>query len=371
MDLDYLRKEINETDKVILSAFEKRMDLCRQVALYKKENGLPVFQSKREQEIIERVRNDSPEHLKDGAAALFTEIMDISKCLQQQELLKGRSFEKPVSLSFTADDKIACQGTSGSNSEAAARMMFESNEITFYPDFEDVFKAVTEGKIKFGVIPIHNSTAGSVTQNYDLMRKYNVYIAKTIKLEVTHCLAAKPGISQENIKKVYSHPQALSQCSEFLKNNGFEPAESKNTASAAKYASETDECCGVICSESCAKLYGLNILPKKISNVTPNYTRFMCITKDFCISEDACTIAVNLKLPNTKGTLYRLLTKFYMNNLNLEKIESRPIADGSFDVMFYLDFEGNINNPKIKSLLIELADELEYFRFLGNYSEIV
>ncbi|MGN0620483.1 MAG: chorismate mutase [Porcipelethomonas sp.] len=370
MDLDNLRKEINETDRIILSAFEKRMALCREVALYKKKNGLPVFQSEREREIIDKVRKESPEHLKDGAAALFTEIMDISKCLQQQELLRGRDFPEPSLLSISQADRIACQGVSGSNSEAAARMMFSNNSITFYPGFEDVFRAVTNGEVKFGILPINNSTAGSITQNYDLMRKYSVFIAKTIKLEITHCLAAKPGLSPADIKKVYSHPQALRQCSEFLKNNGFEPVESINTAAAAKYVSGSEEYCGAVCSESCAELYGLEIIEKNISNVIPNYTRFICITKDFCISEDACKISVNLKLPNTKGTLYRLLTKFYMNDLNLEKIESRPVADGSFDVMFYLDFEGNISSPKIKSLLCELSDELEYFRFLGNYSEI-
>jgi chorismate mutase/prephenate dehydratase len=202
------------------------------------------------------------------------------------------------------------------------------------------------------------------------MRKYNVYIARAVNLEINHCLAAKSGTSLESIKKVYSHPQALSQCSEFIKSCGLKPVESINTAAAAKYANETEECCGAICSESCAELYGMDILKRKISNVLPNYTRFICITKDFCLSEDADTVAVNLVLPNVKGSLYRMLTKFYMNDLNLKKIESRPVADGSFDVMFYLDFEGNISSPKTKSLINELSDELEYFKFLGNYSEI-
>ena len=369
MDLNQLRNDIDKLDKEILSAFEKRMDLCRQVALYKKENNLPIFQEGREKEIIKKVRDRSPEHLKDGSAALFTEIMDISKCLQQQELLKEKDFIRPLPLNMNCTGKIGCQGTSGSNSEAAARKLFSENEIVFYQEFEDVFEAVEKGDIQFGIIPIHNSTAGSVTQNYDLMRKYNVFIAKTVKVEITNCLAVKKGAKIENIKKVYSHPQALKQCSGFLKKSGFEPVESKNTATAAKDVSESGFDCGAICSESCAKLYDMEIIESNISNVIPNFTRFICISKDFLISDDANTIAVTLELPNSKGSLYRLLTKFFVNNMNLEKIENRPIADGSFDVIFYLDFTGNINNPQVKSLLTELSDELEYFKFLGNYSE--
>lgn len=369
MDLELLRNEIDKIDKEMLTAFEKRMDLCRQVALYKKENNLPVFQKGREKEIIKRVRENSSENLKDGSAALFTEIMDISKCLQQQELLKTKPFIEPVSSEIKLTGKIGCQGTSGSNSETAARKLFKDGEIKFYKEFEDVFTAVENGEIQFGVIPIHNSTAGSVTQNYDLMRKHNVYIARTTKVEITNCLAAKKGTTIGSVKKVYSHPQALKQCSAFLKDGGFEVVESQNTATAAKYVSESDNSCAAVCSENCAKLYDLEILKRNISNVVPNFTRFICISKDFIVTDDANTIAVNLELSNDKGSLYRLLTKFFINDMNLEKIESRPIADGSFDVMFYLDFTGNIKNAKVKALLNELSDELEYFRFLGNYSE--
>lgn len=369
MDLNLLRTEIDKLDHEILNAFEKRMDLCRQVALYKKENNLPIFQEGREKEIIKKVREKCPEHLKDGSAALFTEIMDISKCLQQQELLKDRDFQQALPLDMNCTGKIGCQGTSGSNSETAARKLFEKNEIVFYQEFEDVFNAVENGDIQFGIIPIHNSTAGSVTQNYDLMRKYNVYIVRTVKVEITNCLAVRKGTKPENIRKIYSHPQALKQCSGFLKKGGYEPVESKNTATAAKYVSESDFDCGAICSENCAELYDMEIIKTGISNVIPNFTRFICISKDFLVSDDAETIAVTLEIPNTKGSLYRLLTKFFVNDMNLEKIESRPVADGSFDVMFYLDFTGNINNPKVKSLLTELSDELEYFKFLGNYSE--
>ena len=165
MDLNHLRNEIDKLDKQILSDFEKRMELCTKVALYKKENNMQIFQKGREKDILKRVRENSPEHLKDGSAALFTEIMDISKCLQQQELLKGKDFIDPVPLKVDENVKIGCQGTSGANSEAAARKLFGDKEIMFYQEFEDVFSAVEKGEIQFGIIPIHNTTAGSVTQN--------------------------------------------------------------------------------------------------------------------------------------------------------------------------------------------------------------
>lgn len=369
MDLNALRAEIDKLDRVILDSFEKRMNLCRNVALYKKENGMQIFQSGREKEIIKKVRSESPNDLKGATAALFTEIMDISKCLQQQALLKDQDFIKSVPLNMNSGGKVGCQGTGGSNSETAARKLFKDNEIIFYNEFENVFSAVEKGEIEFGIIPIHNSTAGSVTQNYDIINKHNVFIARTVKVEITNCLAVKEDTKFEDIKKVYSHPQALKQCSVFLHDGNYEPVESKNTATAAKYVSECEETCAAICSENCAELYGLKILKKNISNVIPNFTRFICITKNFCLSDDAKTVSITLEIPNTKGSLYRLLTKFFVNDMDLEKIESRPIADGSFDVSFFLDFAGNVNDPNVRSLLVELADELCKFKFLGNYNE--
>ncbi len=371
MNLEQLRSEIDELDNNILKAFTRRMELCRQVAVYKIENNLPVFQEGREKKIIEKVRSNSPEHLKDSAAVLFTEIMDISKSIQQNELYHNKKMFEPSQLEIFDSHIIGCQGIPGSNSEAAARKLFPENKITFYNEFEDVFSSVENGEVDFGIIPIHNSTAGSVTQTYDLMRKHNVFIVKTVKTEITNCLAVKQGTKVGDIKKVYSHPQALSQCSSYIKKNGFEPVESVNTAAAAELVSLSKSSdCAAVCSESCAELYGMEIIEKGISNVLPNYTRFICIAKNLLVSEDADTISVNLKLPNHTGSLYRLLTKFFVNNMNLTKIESRPLADGSFDVMFYLNFTGNISEPKVQGLIAELSEELEYFKFLGNFSEI-
>ena len=370
MELNELRNEIDKIDSDILRSFETRMDICRKIAEFKRVNNVAVFQGNREAEIIERIRSASAPELADGASALFKVIMDISKSIQQQELLNGCVFAQGKPLDLSSAVKIGCQGIKGANSELAAKKLFgEDKEICFFHEFDNVFSAVEKGYIDFGVIPIQNSTAGSVTQTYDLLKRYNLYIAKTVCIEISHCLAVKKGTSAENIEKIYSHPQALYQCSRYIKENGFETVSYENTATAARLAAESTEAIGAICSEDCAQMYGLEIVKRDIANSLPNYTRFICVSKELLIDDSAKTISVMLTLPNTQGSLYRLLTKFFAAGLNLEKLESRPLAGGSFNVSFYLDFEGSIRDNRVSALLTELAAELEDFRFLGNFSE--
>ncbi|MEG0614376.1 MAG: prephenate dehydratase domain-containing protein [Oscillospiraceae bacterium] len=370
MDLKDLRDEIDDIDEKILALFAQRMGICRDVAAFKKANNLAIMQSGREQELISRVKKMSPEGLENGTAVLFTNIMDISKSLQQQEIsanfyLSGKKFSPEQA------QKIGCQGVRGSYQEQACQKLFGGKKIEFFHTFEDVFKAVDSGFIDFGVLPIQNSTAGSVAETYDLMRKYNFFISARIEVEISHCLAAKNGVNSAEIKEVYSHEQALSQCSEFIAKNGFEKISYLNTAAAAELVKSSSKPIAAICSEKCAELYGLKILQKNIANVTPNSTRFICISKDFFFSEKADTVSISLAVPNVKGSLYRLLTKFSVNDLDLEHIESKPILDGSFDAIFYLDFKGNISEKKVGGILNELQNELTYFKFLGNYFDII
>ncbi|NLK70241.1 MAG: prephenate dehydratase [Clostridiales bacterium] len=371
MNLQELRNEIDKVDREILNLFVERMGLCEKVAQYKIENSLPVFQGNREQDIINNIKKNVPKNLSNGAVALFYNIMDISKCIQQEKLLDNDVFMKPLTLDLTQPRKVGCQGTYGSNSEMAAKILFDKSEINFYHEFEDVFKAVENSEVDFGILPIQNSTTGSVAQTYDLMKKYNFYIVKVVRLEISHCLAAKKGTSLSDIKAVYSHPQALWQCSAFISKNNLTAIPHENTATAAKLVSESDEPIAAICSKRCAELYGFDIISDKITDSYPNYTRFICISRDFRMDEDAKSISMLITLPNKQGSLIRLLTKFFVNGFNLEKIESRPIAGGSFNVMFYLDFEGNIHDKKVSALLSGLKGEFESFKFLGNYSEIM
>ncbi|MBQ8569811.1 MAG: chorismate mutase [Oscillospiraceae bacterium] len=372
MDLTELRNRIDDIDSSILDLFVKRMNICRQVADYKRENNLPVMQGNREEQVLERIRKLAPDDLADGSAVLFSEIMDISKCIQHQELLAKtvRILEPKLFLPKMART-IACPGILGSNTEMAARKLFPTQEIRYFSDFEDVFRAVENKEVDFGVIPIQNSTAGNVTETYDLMAKHNFYITSMIRLDICHCLAVKKGTSFMDISKVISHPQALSQCSDFLHENCFETSDCANTSIAAKRVADSSEPVACICNEHCAELYGLEILNKDIANAEKNVTRFICIAKDFYATEQSQTISVSLSIPHTKGSLYRLLTKFSINGFNLERIENKPIAGKDFEVIFYLDFNGRYDDIRVCALMDELENDLTYFKFLGNYSEIM
>lgn len=372
MDLNQLRGRIDEIDSRILSLFLERMDVCRSVAEYKRINNLPVLQSGREDEVINRIKAMTKDpDLENGTAALFTTIMDISKHLQSQSL-----YSEAPDYSFSVPDfknasAVGCQGTSGANSETAARLIFGDKPLKFYHSFEDVFKAVESGELEYGVLPVHNSTAGSVTATYDLMGQYSVYIVRTVCVEITHCLAAKDNIAPEDISCVYSHPQALSQCSDYIAAHGLKTKDYSNTATAAEFvkSSSSDEKFAAVCSRDCAERLGLNIISDKVANCTVNRTKFICISRKLQVMPEADTISVMLKIPDTQGSLYRLLTKFYVNGMNLRKLESRPVRDGSFEVMFYLDFSGKVTDKHVKTLLNDLSGNLEYFRFLGTSRE--
>lgn len=368
MDLKELRSGIDVIDEQILGLFMKRMELCKGVADYKKEHDLPVFQGGREKEVIDRIKAlTGDKELEAGTAALFTSIMDISKILQNKKILASREQLTYAVPDFENAKKIGCQGTSGANSETAARLIFGDKQPIFYKTFEDVFAAVQSGELDYGVLPVHNSTAGSVNSTYDLMAKYSVYTVKEVCVEINHCIASKNAEALEEITTVYSHPQAISQCCDFLTAHGLKTSEYGNTATAAAMVAGSSEKTAAICSVDCAKRLGLNILAENIADCSVNRTRFICISRDMQIDPEADSISVMLKIPDTEGSLYRLLTKFYVNGMNLIKIESRPLKDGSFNVMFYLDFDGKIGDSGVKALMNDLAENLEYFRFIGTY----
>lgn len=370
MDLTDLRAEIDNIDSEILDLFIKRMDVCRQVGEYKKVNKIPVMQGNREQEIIDRIKRSSPNGLEDGAALLFQNIMDISKSLQNIEIAEAAPKKKYAEFIPENAKKIACQGTSGSYSEHACKKLFGDKSVEFYHDFEDVFAAVENGDVDYGILPLENTTIGSVSETYELMAKHDFYINSLVRVEITHCLAAKKGTKLSEVKKVFSKEEALSQCSGFIKTNGLEPCVYANTALSAELVAGSSDKIACICSESCAKLYGLEILSDHIADAYPNYTRFICFSKSLTVNPDADILSVLVTIPHVKGSLNRLLTKFAVNGINLFKIESKSIAGSDFEVMFYLDFAGNCSDIKVAAVLDELQRDMKYFRFLGNFSEI-
>ncbi len=367
MELNEIRKEIDELDKQIQQLFEQRMQLCRNVARYKKAHNMQVFQAGRENEILDRVEKNATEDLGKASRTLFANIMSISSQLQQKMLVNAEAAPKIAETNMDNASKVGCQGTVGANSEAAARAFFPDQKIWFYPTFEQVFEAVEGGTLEYGVLPTYNSTSGTVTQTVDLMGKYNFFITAMNQVRVTHCLAALPSAKLENISAVYSHPQALSQCSDFLDARNLTRRDYSNTATAAQMVAESgDQTIAAICSEDCAARNHLTVIASKISNVVPNYTQFICITKDMQVDPNASVISVMLTISNEPGSLSRILNKFFLYGLDMTKIESRPIQDGSFDVIFHIDFKGNLRDRSIAAFLNDLCKSCREFKLLGN-----
>lgn len=372
MDLQELRNQIDDIDGEILKLFSKRMEVCRGVAEYKKEHNLPVLQGGREKQVIERVRANSPESLRDGAAMLFQNIMDISKCLQSVEIERTHKLFSPKPFIPENAVKIACQGTAGAYSEAACKKLFGDKPAVFYHEFEDVFNAVESGEADYGILPLENSTIGTISETYSLMSKHCFNICSLVRVEITHCLAAAECATLESVKRVYSKEEALSQCSEYIKSRGLVRREYANTALSAEYVRDkNDPEAACICSKACAEMYGLKILNDRIADAYPNYTRFICFSRDYTAPADADTISVCVAVPNTPGSLYRMLTKFSVAGLNLTKIESKNIAGSDFEVLFYLDFKGSCSDVKVVSLLHDLENEMTFFRFLGSFKEVL
>ena len=370
MDLNELRGQINDIDDQLLALFEKRMEVCGQIAEYKLANDMKVFHPEREKQVIEQIRAKASEGLGSSAQVLFTNIMDISKCLQFQRFFSYAEPFKFEPLDLSGSYRVAVPGTTGSYSQAAAQKFIPALETQLYDSFAEVFAAVESGSAEFGVAAIANSTAGTVSQTYELLRKYDFHICASTKIEINHCLAVRQETDPAGIKRVFSHEQALMQCSKYLSEKGYKTRPYENTALAAAFVKESDEPYAAICSEVCANELGMKIVDRNIANAEANFTRFILFSKTPRRLDDADTISVSLTLPHQTSALYRLLTKFSVAGLNLTKLESRPIANTDFDVLFYLDFEGSVTSPSVVRLIRELGHELSYFKYLGNYKAI-
>ncbi len=377
MDLNSLREQIDEIDSGLLPLFEKRMDVVRGVAQFKQENGLPIFHPERENAILDRMANRARPEYSASAKVLYTSMMELSKIQQRKQIGTIQPFCEQIRSALQNSGvgrpqhpRVACQGVEGAYSHIAADSLFPEAEITFHHAFEDVFRAVEQGDTEYGVLPVDNSNAGSVADVYALMKQYDFFIAYSVKVKVEHCLAVRPGVSLDEVTQVYSHEQALMQCKNwFDAHPGKAPVKFQNTAMAAKFVSETDEPAAAICSCKSAKLYGLEILQSGIQNTDENYTRFMCIAKNLRLEPDANMVSVALSIPNVPNSLYKLLTVFAAAGVDLTKIESKPIGTKNFDVIFYIDFLGNVRDENVFYLLNHLESEYEPFKFLGNYKE--
>lgn len=375
-----IRREIDEIDNAIVELYLRRMKTADAIAEAKKATSSPVNNPERERNILDRVTKMVGPELEDGAALLFTTLFGISKA-RQRHLISGPSkVEEEIAKALNETDSdfpkhatVACQGTEGSYSQKAATNLFKYPTILYFNSFDDVFNAVEKGMCRYGVLPIENSAAGSVTAVYDQMVRHNFRIVRAARLHVEHALLAPKGAKLDDITEVSSHPQALSQCSEFLRARPkIKQLPSTNTAVAAReLAASGDKTHAVIASRACAELYGLEILNDNINDTQANFTRFICISKELEIYPDSRKISIMMSLPHRPGSLGNVLAKFSSVGVNLTKLESRPAPGRDFEFRFTFDFEARPNDIHAIKLLSELSQdpEIEHFTFLGAYAE--
>ena len=370
-----IRKDIDEVDRKIVELYEKRMELCKSVAEYKIENGKPVLDSKREQEKIEKVKTyaDTPFDER-GVEELFKHLMSMSrkfqyKIMAEHGLLEDTIFEKIDDIE-RKNAKVVYQGLEGAYAHDAACQFFgEDADMYHAASWKEAMEDVKNGKADYAVLPIENSTAGPILQVYDLLIEYDNYIVGETYVKVEHALLGVPGTKEEDIKVVYSHPQSLMQCERFLERHKSwrQISLSNNAVSAKKVRDENDKTQAAIASVRAAKIYGLDILREKINSSDVNTTRFVIIGNKRVYSRKADKISVCFEIPHENGSLYNILSHFMYNQLNMTKIESRPIEDRKWEYRFFVDFEGTLGDAAVNNALRGLKEETISLKILGNY----
>lgn len=375
MDLGELRDQIDNIDGKIVELYEKRMDICGKVAEYKIETGKKVYDKQREAEKIAKVKSLAHnEFNRHGVEELFEQIMAMSRKLQYRKLSEnGRNGRLPfigVDSLDTEHAKVVFQGTDGSYSQAAMFAYFGEDVDSFHVDtFRDAMSAIDEGAADFAVLPIENSSAGIVSENYDLLVEFENYIVAEQVIKIDNCLLGLKGTTEDDIKTVYSHPQPLMQCARYLdEHRNFLKISYPNTAMAAeKILKDNDRTQAAIASAHAAKIYGLEILRDKINSSSGNSTRFIIVTNQKIFRKDAKKVSVCFEVKHESGSLYHILSHFIYNNLNMNKIESRPIENRPWEYRFFIDFDGNLEDGSVRNALRGLREETLNMKILGNY----
>lgn len=374
MDLLQLRDELDGIDRQIVELYEKRMEVCGQVAAYKIETGKRVFDKEREQQKLKTVRglthNEFNAH---GVTELFEQIMAMSRKLQYKLLAENQCMGKLAFLEMQEIDKKKCrvvfQGAEGAYSQAAMVQYFGDEVNSFHVDtFRDAMLAIDEGSADFAVLPIENSSAGIVSEIYDLLVEFENYIVGEQIIPIQHCLIASPGTKKEDVQTVYSHAQSLMQSSHYLQETGWQQISMKNNAFAAKkVADEKNPNQAAIASEYAAKVYGLEVLEKGVNDLKDNSTRFIIVTNQKVFAKEAQKISLCFEVNHESGALYHALSHLIYNGLNMTKIESRPLTGRNWEYRFFLDFEGNLEDSAVKNALRGLREETRNMKILGNY----
>ena len=377
IDLQECRKEIDVIDKEIMSLFEERMKVCEDVAKYKIHTGKKVLDPKREKDKLKVLEEQAHGEFNTlGVQELFQQIMAISRKRQYQLLTSNgieekRDYEMVDALPLK-DVNVVFQGVEGAYSYAAMRAYFPDDINSYHvKTFRDAMEEVASGKADYAVLPIENSTEGIVTDIYDLLTEYQLYIVGEQGVKVEHVLLGLPGVGLGEIERVYSHPQALAQCKRYLEQHpSWKTVKTENTAGAAKKIHEEQRReQSAIASRAAGELYGLSVLAENICYNEKNVTRFIVVSAKPVYEKTAAKVSVCFELPHTSGTLYNMLSHFIYNGLNMTKIESRPIAGKTWEYRFFVDFEGNLEQPAVKNALRGLEAEANRMRVLGNYGQ--
>ena len=380
MDLKELRGQMDQIDDDLVKLFCRRMDVAAEIADYKKKHNLPILMPTREREKLQDVAEKAGPEMANYTRVLYSMLFELSRSYQSkradtltplyQQITKA--MENTPRL-FPQAPMVACQGVEGAYSQIACEKIFKSPFILYFKNFEGVFNAIEQGLCQYGILPLENSTAGSVKKVYDLMIQHNFSIVRTFRLKVDHNLLVKPGTKLSEIKEIYSHEQAIGQCSEFLQglaNVNVIPV--ANTAVAAEMVSKSDRGgVAAISSRNCAELYNLECLASSIQDKGNNRTRFICISKNLEIYPGSDKTSIMMVLPHRPGSLYKVLARLYTLGINVTKLESRPIPDRDFEFMFYFDLETSIYSEEFVQLMCELDELCEEFKYLGSYCEVV
>lgn len=379
MELSDYRKQIDGIDEKLVKLFEERMEIASGIAALKADKKLPIFDPARERAKLKEVGEMVPPELRSYTERLYTMLFELSRARQKAENPSDSELKQNITNAiantlplFPQRAMVAVQGVEGANSQRAAEKLFQTPDLLFFNSFEAVFSAIDKGLCRYGVLPLENSTAGSVNRVYDLMMAYDFSIVRSVRLKVDHCLLANAGAKLEGIKEIISHEQALAQCEGFIKSlGGVKVTRCENTALAAKmvYESARDDV-AALSSLSCAELYSLKCLKSSVQDSGANYTRFICISKNMEIYPGADRTSIMMALAHKPGALYHALGRFYALGINLNKLESRPIAGSDFEFMFYFDLETSVYGDEFLEMFDDISGLGAQFKYLGSYTEV-
>ncbi len=377
MNLDEARQKIDSIDKELIKLFEERMNAVCDVARYKKENGLPIYNGQREREVVNKVTKEVPEELALYTKILYNTLFSVSRGYQTKMIDGESQTVEKIKKALDSTENIlptsaviACQGTEGAYSQKACEKLFTNPSLMYFDTFKGVLDAVSMGMCRYGILPLENSVYGTVTEVYDLLSSYEFFIVKVAKIQVNHILAAKK--KDAKVKEICSHRQAIGQCDKYLKSlKGVCVTQYDNTAMAAQMVATQDrDDLACICSKECAQIYGLHVIDDNITDSDNNYTRFICISKNPEIYPGADKISFVITLPHTAGSLYSVMSKFAAAGINLTKIESRPIPGRDFEFEFYFEVEASVYSKELYAVLSEMENSDEKFKFFGCYREV-